>query len=95
MYHDLIDPQHVISLKNRCSQLERLRNFDAIGDRWLKTCMKTTPLRLFSVQCGRPNQIKISRPATLSGLPSPRGHYPLARVSRLHYGKNAVARSAE
>ena len=59
---------------------------------------KTTFRRLTAVRSGQPNQIEISRPGDLVWIvepTSPRGHYPLARVVKLNYGTDAVARSAE
>ena len=67
---------------------------DAIWSRWLKEYVPTLNRRAkWSTQSDR--QLKTGHLVWMVEATSPRGYYPLARVVKLHFGNDAVARSAE
>ena len=67
---------------------------DAIWNRWLKEYVPTLNRRSkWSTQSNR--QLKTGDLVWIVEPTNPRGYYPLARVIKLHFGSDAVARSAE
>ena len=67
---------------------------DAIWNRWLKEYVPTLNRRSkWSSQSDR--QLKTGDLVWIVEPSSPRGYYPLARVVKLNFGSDAVARSAE
>ena len=67
---------------------------DAIWNRWLKENVPTLNRRSkWSSQSAR--QLKTGDLVWIVEPTSPRGYYPLARVVKLNFGSDAVARSAE
>ena len=67
---------------------------DAIWNRWLKEYVPTLNRR--SKWCTQSNrQLKTGDLVWIVEPTNPRGYYPLARVIKLHFGSDAVARSAE
>ena len=67
---------------------------DAIWDRWLKDYVPSLNRRTkWSAQSDR--DLKTGDLVWIVEPTSPRGHYPLARVVKLNYGPDSVARSAE
>ena len=67
---------------------------DTICSRWLKDYVASLNRR--SKWSNQPNrELKTGDLVWIIEPSSPRGYYPLARVVRLNYGKDAVARSAE
>ena len=67
---------------------------DAIWNRWLKEYVPTLNRR--SKWCTQSNRhLKTGDLVWIVELTNPRGYYPLARVIKLHFGSDAVARSAE
>ena len=67
---------------------------DAIWNRWLKEYVPTLNRR--SKWCTQSNkQLKTGDLVWIVEPTNPRSYYPLARVIKLHFGSDAVARSAE
>ena len=67
---------------------------DAIWNRWLKEYVPSLNKR--SKWPSQPERQLITADLVWITEPSsPRGHYPLARVTKLNFGSNAIARSAE
>ena len=67
---------------------------DAIWSRWLKEYVPTLNRRAkWSTQSDK--QLKTGDLVWIVEATSPRGYYPLARVVKLNFGSDAVARSAE
>ena len=67
---------------------------DAIWNRWLKEYVPSLNRRTkWSTQADR--ELKTGDLVWIIEPTSPRGHYPLARVVKLNFGGDAVARSAE
>ena len=67
---------------------------DAIWNRWLKEYVPTLNRRSkWRTQSNR--QLKTGDLVWIVEPTNPRGYYPLARVIKLHFGSDAVARSAE
>ena len=67
---------------------------DAIWSRWLKEYVPNLNRRAnWSAQSDK--QLKTGDLVWIVEATSPRGYYPLARIVKLHFGSDAVARSAE
>ena len=99
--HFLLGTAGSVLPSHQCAEIDHRKRYvraqaysDAIWNRWLKEYVPPLNRRSkWSSQPGR--QLKTGDLVWIVEPTSPRGHYPLARVVKLNFGSDAIARSAE